>query len=83
MMIMYFCGFFMVPVIGYYVDRKGKRIILYFFCVFMILLTNILLYFIPPLLPIIIGGCGMSVHLAIANMPYIVDKSELVINLNF
>ena len=79
MMIMFFIGLVMVPLIGYYVDKKGKRIILYFFCIFMVLLTNILLFFIPPTIPVILGGFGMSIHFAIANLPYIVDKPELVL----
>ena len=73
MTIMFFIGLFSVPLIGYFVDKKGKRIMLYFYCTFMVLLTNILLFFIPPIIPVILGGCGMSVHFAIANMPYIVD----------
>ena len=70
MTILFFIGLFCVPLIGYFVDKKGKRITLFFYCTFMVLLTNILLFFIPPTIPVILGGFGMSIYFAIINMPY-------------
>ena len=73
MAIMFCIGFFTVPLIGYFVDKKGKRITLYFFGTVLIFLTNLLLFFIPPTIPVILGGLATSIYFATINMPYIVD----------
>ena len=60
-MISYLIPLFLIPLIGYFVDKKGKRITLYFICTFLTILANSLLMYTSPLIPVILAGFGMSI----------------------
>lgn len=71
----------LVPIIGYFVDKKGKRIILLNICVFLTIISTGLFIIIPPLIPAIIGGIAISIFFAVKRptLAYLADKPELVL----
>ena len=74
---------FIVPFIGYFVDKKGKRLMLLNISAVLTIMELILMLYIPPLIPCFLGGIACSLLFAIKRplLALIVDKPEIVIYL--
>ena len=51
---------FIVPFIGYFVDKKGKRLMLLNISAVLTIMELILMLYIPPLIPCFLGGIAMQ-----------------------